>query len=113
MDMWSSAISAPYMSYTIHFIDPQWSFQSWCLQTLFMRPDHDAKNLADVMTETLANWSLDQVNQVCLTTDNGSKIVCATSSRFGWNHLSSFGHNLYLTVINSRYSYKVRAFGVC
>ena len=58
MDMWSSTTSAPYMSYTVHFIDPRWSLQSWCLQTLFVPQDHDANNLADVMTETLANWSL-------------------------------------------------------
>ena len=61
MDMWSSATSAPYMSYTVHFIDPQWSLQSWCLQTLFVPQDHDADNLADIMTETLANWVLTQL----------------------------------------------------
>ena len=66
-----------------------------------MPQDHDADNLADVMTETLANWSLNPVDQVCLTTDNGSNIVCATSSRLGWNHLSWFGHNLQLAVTNS------------
>ena len=115
MDMWSSATSAPYMSYTVHFIDPQWSLQSWCLQTLFVPQDHDANNLADVMTETLANWSLNPVDQVCLTTDNGSNIVCATSSRLGWNHLSCFGHNLHLAVTNSmKDEVRVaRAFGVC
>ena len=111
-DMWTSATSAPYMSYTVHFIDPQWCLQSWCLQTLFVPQDHDADNLADVMTETLTNWSLDQV---CLTTDNGSNIVYATSSRLGWNHLSCFGHNLHLAVMNSmKDEVRVaRAFGVC
>ena len=54
-DMWSSATSAPYISYTVRFIDPQWSLLSWCLQTLFVSQDDDADNLADVMTETLAN----------------------------------------------------------
>ena len=96
--MWSSATSAPHMSYTVHFIDPQWSLQSWCLQTLFVLQDHDADNLADVMTETLANWNLNPVDQVCLTTDNGSNLVCA---RLGWNHLSCFGHNLHMVVTNS------------
>ena len=115
MDMWSSATSAPYMSYTVHYIDPQWSLQSWCLQTLFVPQDHNADNLADVMTETLTNWSLDPVNQVCVTTNNGSNIVCATSSRLGWNHLSCFGHNLHLAVTNSMKDEVriTRAFGVC
>ena len=101
MDMWSSATSAPYMSYTVHYIDPQWSLQSWCLQILFVPQDHNADNLADVMTETLTNWSLDPVNQVFVTTDNGSNIICATSSHLGWNHLSCFGHNLHLAITNS------------
>ena len=85
------------------------------MQTLFVPQDHDADNLADVMTETLANWSLNPVNQACLTTDNGSNIVCATSSRLGWNHLSCFGHNLYLAVTNSMKDevHVARAFGVC
>ena len=67
------------------------------------------------MTETLTNWSLDTVNQVCVTTDNGSNIICATSSRLGWNHLSCFGLNLHLAVTNSMKDELriTRAFGVC
>lgn len=80
-----------------------------------MPQDHDADNLADAMTETLANWDLDPAKQVCLTTDNGSNIVYATSSRLGWNRLSCFGHNLHLAVTNSlKDEVRVaRAFGVC
>jgi len=67
------------------------------------------------MTKTLANWGLDPADQVCLTTDNGSNIACATSNRLGWNHLSCFGHNLHLTVTNSiKDEVRItRAFGVC
>ena len=52
---------------------------------------------------------------MCLTTDNGSNIVCATSNRLGWNHLSCFGHNLHLAVTNSMKDevHVARAFGVC
>ena len=81
--MWSSATSAPYMSYTVHNIDPQWILQSRCLQTLLVPQDYNADNLADVMTETLTNWSLDPVNQVCVTTDNESNIICAILSHLG------------------------------
>ena len=77
-----------------------------------MPQDHDANNLADVMTETLANWSLNPVDQVCLTTHNRSNIVCTTSSYLGWNHLSCFGHNLHLAVMKDEVRV-VRAFGVC
>ena len=114
-DLWSSVTSAPYMTYTVHFIDQEWNLKSWCLQTLFVPQDHDADNLADVMVETLDNWGLDPNNQVCLTTDNGSNIVCATSERLKWNRLSCFGHNLHLAVVNSMKDDRrvARAFGVC
>ena len=58
-DLWSSVTSAPYMSYTVHFIDQEWNLQSWCLQTLFVPQDHNANNLADVMEETVESWGLD------------------------------------------------------
>ena len=62
LDMWSSVTSAPYMSYTVHNIDPQCSLQSRCLKTLLVPQDYNTGNLADVRTETLTNWSLDPVN---------------------------------------------------
>ena len=61
------------------------------------------------------SWEIDVSKQVCLTTDNGSNIVCATESCLGWTHLSCFGHNLHLAVQNStKNDRKVdRALGVC
>ena len=38
---------------------------------------------------------------MCITTDNGSNIVCATKVCLGWNWLPCFGHNLHLTVTNT------------
>ena len=80
-----------------------------------MPQDHDADNLTGVMSETLGNWGLNSINQVCVTTDNGSNLICATTSRLGWNHLSCFGHNLHLAVTNlMKDEVRVtRAFGVC
>ena len=96
-------------------VDQEWNLQSWCLQTLFVPQDHDANNLGEVMVETLDNWGLDPCNQVCLTTDNGSNKVRATSECLNWNHLSSFGHNLHLAVTNLMEDDRrvARAFGVC
>lgn len=113
-DMWSSTTSAPHMSYTVHFIDSEWCLKSWFLQTLFVPQDHDADNLAGVMSETLGNWGLNPVDQVCITTDSGSNLICATTSCLGWNHLSCFGHNLHLAVNNSMKDevHVTRAFGV-
>ena len=100
-DMWSSSTMEPYFSYTMHFITNDWTLQSGCLQTLFVPKDHNTDNLSEVLTETLAQWKLEVGRQVCITTDNGSNILCATTVRLMWTQLSCFGHNLHLAVVNS------------
>ena len=99
-DMWSSSTMEPYLSYSIHFID-DWVLKSRCLQTLFVPRDHNADNLSEILTETLTQWKLGADQQVCITTDNGSNIICATTVRLMWTHLPCFGHNLHLAVVNS------------
>ena len=98
--MWSSSMMEPYLSYSIHFID-DWVLKSQCLQTLFVPRDHNADNLSEILTETLAQWKLGADQQVCITTDNASNIICATTVRLMWTHLPCFGHNLHLAIVNS------------
>ena len=100
-DMWSSSVMEPYLSYSVHFIDDNWRLQTRWLQTLFVPKDHTADNLCDVLTETLAQWKLEPARQVCITTDNGSNIKCATTAMLMWIHLPCFGYNLHLAVVNS------------
>jgi len=80
-DMWSSSTMEPYLSYSVHFIDNDWVLQSRCLQTLFVPKDHNANNLSEVLAETLAQWRLEAGQQVCITTDNGSNIICVKHRR--------------------------------
>ena len=113
-DMWSSVGMQPYMSYTIHYIDGNWEFQNKCLQTQFFPEDHTGIHLAEAMEAALGLWELDPINQVCLTTDNGSNIISATGI-LDWSRLSCFGHNLHLSITkaikdDARCS---RALGVC
>ena len=91
-DLWSSSTGEPYTNYTVHFVDSGWCLQSQCLQVLYVPQDHTADNLADAMVDTFDTWGSDAAKQVCLTTDNGRNIVCATSHHLQWNHLPCFGH---------------------
>ena len=34
-------------------------------------------NIAETLQETLEQWDLEPKNQTCITTDNGSNILCA------------------------------------
>ena len=95
--MWSSMGMQPYMSYTIHYIDSDWKLQNKCLQTQFLPEDHIGIHLAEALETTLGLWKSDSVNQVCLTTDNGSNIIGATGI-LEWPRFSCFGHNLHLSI---------------
>ena len=113
-DLWSSAGLKPYISYTIHFINANWKFQSKCLQTHYLPGDHTSEILADSLTTTMDLWKLKSENQVCITTDSGSNIVKATRD-LNWPRLSCFGHNLHLAITKSmdHDSRCHRALGLC
>ena len=113
-DMWSSVGMVPYIRYTIHYISDEWQLCNKCLQTQYLPEDHTGANLAEAMKAALETWNLDVVNQICLTTDNGSNIISAARI-LDWLRLPCFGHNLHLAVTkavqdDSRCS---RALGVC
>ena len=63
-DMWSSETGEPYLAYTVHFIDRDWSLITRCLQALYLPQDHTADNIAEAITTTLSNWNLPVSNQV-------------------------------------------------
>jgi hypothetical protein len=113
-DMWSSNTMEPYMSYTVHFIDPDWKLQSRCLQTLYAPADHTAETLADGMKEILEYWHLSSTRQVCITTDSGANVVKAVRD-LDWPWMSCFGHNLHLAITNAMKDENriSRAIGVC
>lgn len=50
---WSSE---PYLCYTVHFVDDEWSLKSRCLQA---PADHTADNIADALSSTLENCRYD------------------------------------------------------
>lgn len=46
-DLWTSESGArlPYISFTIHYLTPDWQLESHCLETLFFPEDHAAQNI--------------------------------------------------------------------
>ena len=99
-DMWSSRGLFPYMSFTVHYLDREWSFQSRCLETFFLPADHTAINIAEALTDIRQSWSLMDKDQVSITTDNGANMISAAST-LGWQRLPCFGHCLNLAVTNA------------
>ena len=111
---WSSSTSEPYMSYTVHYLDIDWSLQTRCIQTLYVPKNHTAMNLSAVMTQTLQSWNLEPSKQVYITTDNGSNLIKRCSD-LHWMRMPYFGHNLHLATNNSiKDDLRVsRALGLC
>ena len=115
-DIWSSSTMEPYLSYTLHHIseDCSWQLKNHCLETLYLPQNHAGTNIAEALESILESWSLKSEQQICITTDNGSNMVAAIT-KLGWSHLSCFGHNLNLGVTNAMKEEDriTRAVGVC
>ena len=54
-DLWTSAATILYMTFTFHFIDTERVLRSYCLCTFPLYEDHTGQNLADAVTDVLAN----------------------------------------------------------
>ena len=75
--MWTSAVTEPYMTITVHFIDKTWNLQSFCLNTVPVFAGHTGQNIADAVVDIFDNWQLSTDKLVAATTDSGSNIVAA------------------------------------
>ena len=113
-DLWSSKTMQPYLSYTIHYVGSDWQMHSRCLQTSFCPEDHTGENLAAALRASLESWDLDEHNQTCITSDNGTNVICA-AEKLSWTRLPCFGHVLHNAVGNATKNDNriSRAFGIC
>ncbi|XP_060785451.1 E3 SUMO-protein ligase ZBED1-like [Neoarius graeffei] len=112
-DLWSTRTMEPYLSLTVHFIAPDFTIKSRCLQTAFFPEDHTGEALAQGLKDVLASWSLNKDKLTCITTDNGQNIVKAISLN-DWTRLQCFGHRLHLAIENAMKDSRVeRAVGLC
>lgn len=97
-DMWTTPATGPYMSFSVHFIDREWSLESFCLDTNPLYEDHTGLNIAGTFKDVLANWELPLDKLIAATTDNKSNYISAFANHLGWIHISCFGHNLDLAI---------------
>ena len=96
-DLWTSRVTHPYLSYTVHFVDHSWKLKSFCLETVPLFDDHTGVNIRESIVDIMTNWQRSTDKLVVTTTDNGSNFVAAFDST-GSARLSCFGHCLDLTI---------------
>jgi hypothetical protein len=94
-DGWTSGATEGFLTYTIHYIDPETFKQhSHVLDTHATKESHTAENLAKDMKAVVAKWSIK--NPVGVT-DNAANVVKATYLNH-YPHLGCFAHTLNLAV---------------
>jgi len=98
--LWTSCAAHPYLTLTIHFVDKDWTLQSFCLDTIPLFEDYTGQNISEAVKDIYQNWNLPVSGLVATTTDNGSNFVSAYK-QLHWVRLSCFGHNLDLAINKS------------
>ncbi|KAM4556285.1 zinc finger BED domain-containing protein 4-like isoform 1-T1 [Fundulus diaphanus] len=99
-DLWTSRVTQPYMSVTIHFISEDWTLCARCLQTAYFPDDHTGAMLAQGLRDALESWGLQECHLVCVTTDNATNNITAMELN-EWQRLQCFGHRLQLAIENT------------
>ena len=95
-DLWTPCARDPFLSYTVHYISPDWELKNMCLCTHYIVEDHTGENLKVSFLENFEEWNLTD-HQVAITTDSGSNIKLACRL-LGWKRLPCFAHNLDLAI---------------
>jgi len=74
-DFWSSNTNTPFMSFTVHLVDPEWYLQAFCLDTVPLFDDHTGQNIREAFQDILTNWNLSMDQVGAITTDNGTEVL--------------------------------------
>jgi len=72
-----SCAAHPYLTITVHFVDKDWTLQSFYLDTIPLFENHTGQNMSEAVKDIYQNWNLPVSSLVATTTDNGSIFVLA------------------------------------
>ncbi|KAJ8264750.1 hypothetical protein GJAV_G00154450 [Gymnothorax javanicus] len=100
VDLWSSVDRTRNMSVMAHFITPEWTWQSMCLDTSLFPESRTAENLAESFRAVLEEWRLSESKLTCITSDDAANIKSTVTDVLGRQWLGCFGHNLNLAATN-------------
>ncbi len=98
-DLWTSERGGglPCISFTVHYLTPDWQLESHCLETQFFPEDHSAENITEFFENMLEEWEINKTDLVSITTDNATNMTKAFEG-FPDLWLGCFGHNLNLAI---------------
>ena len=96
-DGWTSRSTQSFITVTAHFVDQDYKFANYILQTRQLKESHTAGNSAKFLEESLNEWGLKRDLPTPVTTYNASNIVAGISLAEGIQpHIRCFAHTLNL-----------------
>jgi hypothetical protein len=100
-DAWTSRANQAYLSYTAHFLTPDFSPRNYCLKVENSDDSHAAINLAKSLSDCVSEWTTeDQRNnmKIIVVSDNAANIQAALTKLPKYIPLNCFDHTLQLVV---------------
>lgn len=100
-DAWTSRATQAYLSYTAHFLTPDFSPRNYCLKVENSDESHTATNLAKSLSDCVLEWTTEvqrESMQIIIVSDNAANIQAALSRLPKYIPLNCFDHTLQLVV---------------
>ena len=94
-DGWTSRATQGYLTVTCHFIDNNWEFVNYVLQTRVLEQQHTGENIGQVIKECTEEWNIREKVQ-SIVTDNAANMTVAVKKAEIDVHVGCFAHTLNL-----------------
>lgn len=98
-DGWTSAISDPYITVTIHYVNSNFKFVTRILNTTYLPVTHTSMNIAEYLRKVASQWDI-QDKVIAVVTENAANMKEAIKL-CGWRNVTCFAHTLNLAVTNA------------
>lgn len=98
-DGWTSITTDPYVSLTVHFLDPKFQLKTYCLRTMYLPESHTSENIAAMIRTILREYEICLDDITSFTTDNGANMKAAVKL-LNVTRIPCFGHVLHNAVNN-------------
>ncbi|XP_034034592.1 zinc finger BED domain-containing protein 1-like [Thalassophryne amazonica] len=96
-DRWTSRGTESYITVTAHYITENWEMRSPVLQTRPLYESHTSSNLAQVLTEAVAEWKIERPNtNIPVTTNNAKNQINAVNEAGLGLQIGCFAHVINL-----------------
>lgn len=96
-DIWTDRAVRSFISLTIHYLEVDFSFNSWTLEVKPFTGQHKGGLIKNELESTMREWKLNKTKCVRLVRDGASNAKSA-AEKLGVDHFSCFAHALHLVV---------------